>query len=267
MANDIQYRINGQLVDNTVTTDNLEDMILVPVSVGNADEDRIIAELLAEDTGLREETLRHVFTLQKRVIKRLLMSGVSVNTGLYFASVAFRGIIEGSAWNPAKNSIVVNFNAGADLREAIKATSVSIIGEKGSAMYIGGMTDVSTRAQDATATPGRAFTLTGSKIKIAGADPSVGITLTAATGGTVTKVTPDLWVINNPAKLTFIIPSGLADGAYELKVTTQYSRGDKSMLKTPRSVSKTIYVGTAPDGGGGSGDGGGDGYLEEDPLG
>lgn len=94
MANEIKYQINGQLADNTVTVDNKEDMILVPVSIGNADENRIIAELKAEDSGLREETIRHVFDLQKRVIKRLLMTGVSVNTGLYYASVSFRGVIE-----------------------------------------------------------------------------------------------------------------------------------------------------------------------------
>ena len=44
MANEIKYQINGQLADNTVTVDNKEDMILVPVSIGSADENRIIAE-------------------------------------------------------------------------------------------------------------------------------------------------------------------------------------------------------------------------------
>ena len=76
MANEIKYQINGQLADNTVTVDNKEDMILVPVSIGSADENRIIAELKAEDSGLREETIRHVFDLQKRVIKR--MPGVAL---------------------------------------------------------------------------------------------------------------------------------------------------------------------------------------------
>ena len=260
MANEIKYQINGQLADNTVTADNKEDMILVPVSIGSADENRIIAELKAEDSGLREETIRHVFDLQKRVIKRMLMTGINVNTGLYYASVAFRGVIENSTWNPAKNSIVVNFNVGADLREGI-------IGEKGSAMYIGGVQDASTRAQDASATAGRAFTLTGSKLKVAGTDPAVGITLKSS-GGTETKVTEDLWVTNDPSKLTFIIPASLADGTYELKVTTQFGGNSKTLLKAPRSVMKTIYIGEAPEGGGesgGSGEGGGG--LDENPLG
>ena len=262
MANEIKYQINGQLADNTVTVDNKEDMILVPVSIGSADENRIIAELKAADSGLREETIRHVFDLQKRVIKRMLMTGMSVNTGLYYASVAFRGVIENSTWNPAKNSIVVNFNVGADLREAIKATTVGIIGEKGSAMYIGGVQDASTRAQDASATAGRAFTLTGGKLKVVGTDPSVGITLKSSSGKE-TKVAEDLWVTNDPSKLTFIIPADLADGTYELKVTTQFGSNSKTMLKVPRSVMKTIYIGKAPDGGGLGPDGG----LEEDPLG
>jgi len=264
MANEIKYQINGQLADNTVTAENKEDMILVPVPIGTADEDRIIAELKAEDSGLREETIRHVFDLQKRVIKRLLMTGMSVNTGLYHASVSFRGVIEGSAWNPEKNAIVVNFNVGADLREAIKQTTVGIIGEKGSAMYIGGVQDASTRAQDASATAGRAFTLTGGKLKVVGTDPTVGITLTDVKG-TETKVTEDLWVTNDPSKLTFIIPAGLADGTYELKVTTQFGSNSKTMLKAPRSVTKTIYIGTAPSGGGSSS--GGDGGLDENPFG
>ena len=53
MANEIKYQINGQLADNTVTVDNKEDMILVPVSIGSADENRIIAELKAEDSCVK----------------------------------------------------------------------------------------------------------------------------------------------------------------------------------------------------------------------
>ncbi|WP_446715723.1 DUF4469 domain-containing protein [Bacteroides sp. GD17] len=272
MAEEIHYQINGQLADNTVTVDNKEDMILVPVSIGTADEARIIAEMKAEDSGLREETIRHVHDLEKRVVQRLLMSGYSVNAGLYYASTSFRGVIEGSSWDSSKNSIVVNFNMGADLREAIKKTTVNIIGEKGAAMYIGGVTDASTRATDASATAGRAFTLKGSKLKVMGTDPSVGITLTSESGA-VTKITEDLFVKNNPSEVIFIIPAELTNGTYTLKLTTQCSTNNKQLLKSPRSVEKTIYIGTAPSGGGGSqgggsqGGGGSDGDQSENPLG
>ena len=172
-----------------------------------------------------------------------------------------RQVIENSQWNPAKNSIVVNFNVGADLRQAIKNTTVGIIGEKGAAMFVTGVQDAATRAQDASATAGRAFTLTGGKLKIAGTDPSVGITLTDSSGAE-TKITEDLYVVNDPSRLTFIIPAGLADGTYELKVTTQFSGSGSKLLKTPHSAAKTIYIGKAPEGGGGS-----SGGEEENPLG
>ena len=97
-------------------------------------------------------------------------------------------------------------------------------------------------------------------LKVTGTDDSVGITLTDSKSK-ITKITEDLWVLNEPSRLSFIIPAGLAKGTYELKVTTQYSRN--TLLKVPRSVIKTIYIGTAPTGGGSGPDGG----LEEDPLG
>lgn len=265
MATEIKYQINGQLVDNTITKDNTEDVILVPVSVGAADEERIISEMMAEDSGLRRETILHVHELEKRVLKRLLMSGYSVNAGLYYAAPSFRGVIEGSAWNPKKNSIVVNFNMGADLREAIKNTTVNIIGEKGAAIYIGGVADSATRAQDATATAGRAFTLTGRNLRVAGTAEGVGITLTAS-DGTVTRITDDLMVVNDPSKVIFIIPAGLPDGTYRLRLATQYS--GRHLLKSPRAVEKIIYVGTVPSTGEGTNTGGsGDDSMDEHPLG
>lgn len=270
MATEIKYQINGQLMDNTVTKDNTEDVILVPVSIGAADEERIISEMMAEDSGLRRETILHVHELEKRVVRRLLMSGYSVNAGLYYASTSFRGVIENSAWNPQKNSITVNFQMGADLRQAIKNTTVNIIGEKGSAIYIGGVSDAATRAQDATATAGRAFTLTGRNLRVAGTAEGVGITLTSESGA-VTRVTDDLFVVNDPSKVIFIIPATLADGTYRLRLTTQYGGNNKTLLKSPRTVEKLIYVGTTPPSAGGGtttpGGSGDDGDQNKNPLG
>ena len=78
---------------------------------------------------------------------------------------------------------------------------------------------------------------------------------------------------NDPSEVIFIIPSDLTNGTYTLKLTTQYGGNSKQLLKSPRSVEKTIYIGTAPAGGGGSqgggsqGGGGSDGDQSENPLG
>ena len=63
--------------------------------------------------------------------------------------------------------------------------------------------------------------------------------------------------------IKYTLNAQLADNS----VTTQYSTNGKTLLKTPRSVSQTIYLGEAPAGGGddgGSTEGGGG--LDENPY-
>lgn len=266
MADEIKYRIDAFLQDNPLTVDDTEDVIAVPASREPADEERILAEMKAEDTGLRRETILHVFELEKRVVKRLLMQGHNVNTGLYHASVAFRGIVRNSQWNPDENEIVVNFNPGADLREAIRQTTVNILGPKPAGIAVTGMEDVATKAVDASATAGRAYTLTGKNIRIAGDDPAVGLVLIAE-DGTETNITPDFWVINNPSQLTFIIPAQMEAGTYTLRLTTQFGSNNRDLLKNTRTVEKTLYIGTEPPQTGGTTPGGSEGEDEEGSFG
>ena len=88
----MQNVLKGWLIDNTVTTDDLNDKILQLESAGKADFDDIIDEMLKEDTGLRIETLRHSVSLYNRVVARLILSGYSVNTGLFRAVAKFLGV-------------------------------------------------------------------------------------------------------------------------------------------------------------------------------
>lgn len=246
--NEIKYTLNVQLADNTVTVDNKDDKIAVLVPAGSADFQRVVSEIMAVNPGLEREMVEAVMNLENRVVKKLLLTGFRVNTGLYNAVAQPTGVVENKAWDKAKNSLYVSFTQGADLREAISATTVNIIGEKGDAMYIAGGQDIATRASGFTATAGRNFTLTGARLKVTGTDPSVGITLTSSTG-VVTEITEDMWAVNEPSKLIFLIPAGLPDGEYTLRVTTQYNGGNTTLLKTPRSVEQTLYIGQAPAGG------------------
>ena len=220
---DIKYTLNAQLADNTLTVDDKDDKILTLVSAGTADKQRLINEIMEINPGLERETVEAVINLEQRVLKKLLLTGYRVNTGLFSAVAQFTGTVENNVFDPARNSIRVAMTQGKELREAIEATTVNIVGEKGSAMYVAGGTDTATSLSGFTATAGRNFTLTGQRIKLAGDDPSVGITLTDAEGE-VTRI-----------------------------VTTQYSSGQ--LLKTPRSVTKTLYIGQAPAGGGEPGGG------------
>lgn len=258
----MKHTLKGWLVDNAVTVDNKEDKILMLESAGSLTLEDILSAMKKEDTGLREETIEHAVKLYHRVLSDLILSGYSVNTGLFRAVPQFRGVVDGGQWDQKKNSIYVSFTQDKDLREAIAQTSVNILGEKRDAMYIIGGEDAATRATDGMATAGRNYTLNGRLIKVAGDNEAVGITLTNA-AGKVTKLPDDMLVVNNPSQLIILLPSDLTDGDYTLTVTTQYS-GTNTLLKNPRSTSKVITIGQSGGTEGGNTGGGGD---EENPFG
>ena len=243
----MQNKLKGWIVPNSVTKDP-NDKILILDAAGNVGLEQVYKEMREEDTGLRQETLVHVVSLYERIIARFLMNGYNVNTGLFYAVPRFTGLIEGGRWNPEKNSIYVSFNQDKVLREEMTKTQVVIQGEKNDVMYILETEDKKTKLKDGSMTPGRNFVIRGAYLKVVGDDASVGIAIRNKENDTVTKVTEDMFATNNPSELIFLVPTELTDGEYELTVTTQYTKGTGITLKTPRSVSIPVHVGT----GGGS---------------
>lgn len=237
--------LKGWLTNNTVTADP-NDKILVLESTGKADMNKIHEEMLAQDTGLRPETLSHVTTLFNRVCAQLLMNGYTLNTDLFQASPRFTGIVESGKWNPKKNNIYVSFTQDKVLREEIAKTSVHILGEKNDVMYILEVEDCKTGLKDGTATAGRNLIIRGAYLKITGTDATIGITLRNLKDNTVVKLDNDMIAHNNPSELTLLMPANTADGNYELTLCTQYS--NQRLLKTPRSVSVNITFGQVSDG-------------------
>ena len=253
----MKTELKGWLADNTVTTDNKEDKILVLESAGNLALSDVLDEMKKEDTGLRAETLKHAVDLFQRTVSELVLNGYSVNTGLFRAVPQFRGVIDGGIWNPERNSIYVSFNQDKDLREAIARTNVKILGAKGDPAYFIGGEDAATRATDGSATAGRNYRLQGKNIKVAGTDSAVGIVLIDEKG-TETKLPMDMIAINNPSEVLVLLPADLKDGTYELRLTTQYCHSSQTMLKTPRTVSRFINIGASQ--------GDGDGDIVDDPT-
>ena len=240
--------LKGWLIDNSVTTDNKTDKILLLASAGSLTLDDVQEEMYKQDTGLRPETLHHSVTLYHRVLMDLILNGYSVNTGLFRAVAQLTGVIEGGVWNKERNSIYVSLTQDKVLREEIAKTSVEILGEKSNIMYILETEDKKTGLKDGSATAGRNFFVRSAMLKVVGDDASVGVTLTNAAKA-VTKLTDDLITINNPSSLTLLLPADLAEGEYTLTVTTQYSTSNR-LLKTPRSVSVPVWIGGRPADGG-----------------
>ena len=253
----MQNTLKGWLADNTVTSENKDDKILLLESAGSVNLDTIYEEMKNEDTGLKKETLVHVVTLFLRIVARFILNGYNVNTGLFRAVAQFTGVVEGGdpdvqkeieQWDPVKNAVYVSFIQDKMIREEIARTTVNILGMKSDVMYILETEDKKTKLKDGSATAGRNFFVRGAMLKVMGDDPSVGVTLTSE-AGVVTKLEEDEIAINKPSELTLLIPAALAAGTYTLAVTTQFCKTTQ-LLKTPRSVSTTIYIGGKPSGGG-----------------
>lgn len=240
----MQNTLKGWLADNTVTTDNKDDKILLLNSAGSVDLNKIYEEMKLEDTGLRQETLVHVTTLFLRVIARLIVNGYNVNTGLFRAVAQFTGVIESGKWDPAKNAVYVSFYQDKILREAIADTTIEILGTKADVMYILEVEDKKTKLKNGTATAGRNLSVRGAMLKIAGSNEACGVTLTNESG-VVTKLDEDMVPTNKPSELMLLLPADLANGTYTLTVTTQYA--SSATLKEPRSVSTPIILGGGND--------------------
>lgn len=240
------------MVPNSVTPDP-KDKIYILESTGKADLNKVFDEMQAEDTGLRRETIVHSVTLYNRICARLLMNGWQLNTGLFYAVPRVTGLVDGGRWNPDLNNIYVAFTQDKVIREEIALTSISILGEKGSVMYILETEDRKTGLKDGTITPGRNIFVRGANLKVIGNDASVGVTLTNTQSKAVVKLDEDMITKNNPSELTLLIPADLADGDYLLTIRTQFGTSNHQ-LKEPREVSIDVHVGAGSSGGSGEDD-------------
>lgn len=233
-----RYQIDVKLQDNTVTVNNSDDKIFVVQSQGTADIERLIDEIKEINPGLEQETIRMILALCNRAVVKLIFSGYRLNTGLFILELFCKGVTYDKAWHPDVNSLQIRLRPIKELREALNNTTINIVGESTSAMSVTGAESALGVGYRVKA--GRAFTLYGKNIKVVGNALSVGITLTNSEN-VVTKIEADLIVQNSPKKLIFIIPEGIADGEYELKIVTQYSSSSR-LLKKPRAVVKSLTV-------------------------
>lgn len=232
--------LEGWLVDNSITVDDKSDKILEVHAKESYTNKEIVDLMLKEVTGLKRETLEHAVELYNRITTESLLSGHPVNTGLFYASPGFKGLIEGGVWNPEKNSIVVNFQTGKTLREEITKTKVEILGEKADIMYVLEVEDKKTGLKDGSVSPGFGVIIRGRNLKISGSDEKVGVYL--INDQSSEEKLPDYQIIRNmPSELVIQIPTGLLSGTYTLRITTQYNKSAAG-LKAPRSVEVLVNV-------------------------
>lgn len=235
-----------------------------------------IARATAQRLGEEEVKVKAALQVGMEVIAQAVASGFCVSTPLCYAQPMATGVVmEHELSQPVdrdKVRVYASFRQGTAVTEALAQTKLQLfLQPAATGPYIAGMTSAFYSEQTGTGgavtrvplpmEAGGMAVITGNGLKVVGTDPTVGVTLTSVDNpGTsyfipASKISP-----NTPKKLQFVLPAGVTEGAWTVKVTTQYS-GSQFFTKEPRSFTlpRPVYVGLAPEEPGTGSDGGSSG--------
>jgi hypothetical protein len=137
-----------------------------------------------------------------------------------------------SPFDSARNTITVTITPATKVKKAVIGSPVQHITDAGSGIYITHVLDMGSATDNSALTPGNVLKIFGSKIKIEGNLPGVGITFINAEGD-LTPVPANALSRNTAKELNLVVPI-LPPGTYHVEVTTQYS-GSQPGLTEPRS--------------------------------
>jgi hypothetical protein len=234
MATNEKNSVTVELYDLTIT-ERKDDRFGRVVTSKSLDENDLINIAVSRRTDLSGSTMRATMDILKEIAREQIVNGASVSFGLGYFGLGVNGVFIGdnAKWDAAIHSLSIRVTPTADLRNAAKAAVVDVRGMAEIGTVINSVTDVSSGEMNSRLTAGGGVNITGSKIKIDGDNPAIGITLTNEATQAVTLIPKTTILVNDPSKISFIVPATLATGDYKLSITTQYS-STKTLLKEPR---------------------------------
>jgi hypothetical protein len=229
------HKIKAYLYDNVLTDDPNDFSARVnserSLTVKN------ISDSAATRGGanISSASMEHAVNLWLKEMTYRLCDGFSINTGYFTASAHIRGVFNSPTerFNPQKHTLSFMFNQGSLLRREAQAVEVEIVGVADASLNIAQVTDVRSGSVNDLLTPNRNLRIAGSRLRIAGDNPSCGVWFVNDADGTRTQVDTGDIVTNNPSELIIVIPA-LAPGTYRVEVSTQY--GGTTPLKEPRTA-------------------------------
>lgn len=170
--------------------------------------------------------------IQKEEISR----GASVAFGLGYFSVGVNGVFYGDdpKWTPGQHALNVRVVPTAELRNAVKSAEVNLRRMAPSGAVVSQVIDVTTGELNTRLTPGGGVNMEGTRIRIAGDNPANGIALVNQQTNVPVQVPMTSILLNDPSKVSFIVPADLPEGDYKLHLTTQFST-NSTFLKEPRT--------------------------------
>lgn len=228
-------KIIVELYDLSIT-EREDDRYGKIVSTGSLSEDDLVDIAVSRRTDLNASTLKAAMDILKEITIEQVANGASVQFGPGFFRLQANGVFIGdnARWDSTQHNLSIQVNPTAAMREAILDTTVEVRGMAASGVVINSITDVTTDEINTRVTPGGALNITGTRIKIAGDDDSVGLFLVKQDSNEAIRIPSSSIAINEPSKITCIVPQNLPTADYKLRITTQFST-NKTLLKKPRS--------------------------------
>jgi hypothetical protein len=208
-----------------VITDRKDDRFGRVVTTRSLNEDDLVKIAAARGTELNQATLKAAFESITQVAIEQISNGASVRFGLSYYNLLVSGIFIGdhARWDPAIHSLRVNSTPVGELRDAVKSVSVEVRGRAATNLTINLLVDVTSGEENKRLTPGGGVNLSGNKIRIAGNAKGVGISLINQGSNEEIPVPMNAIMVNEPSRVSFVVPSTLPPGDYKLSLTTQYT--------------------------------------------
>lgn len=239
-----RHTIKAYLYDNLLTPDPNDFTARVSSERSLSVADICHSAATRGGADVSDAAMSHAVELFLKEMAYRLCDGFAVNTGYFTAMPVVRGVFlnPNETFDPQRHTLQFQFTQGELMRREIEDVEVKIMGVAETGLYIGQVEDMKSRTVNEVLTPGFNLRVTGTKLRVVGDKPGVGIFFRETVTNTATKVDEADIVINNPSELMIIIPA-LPAGTYQLEVTTQYSMG-KQWLKEPRTsvFEKTLTV-------------------------
>ena len=228
--------INYFLYENNLGTrpDSYAARVL---DAGTMTQKQLIDEMLQRGTSATRTDILGVLVLYEEVIADFLRRGYRIDTPLASYFLAVRGSFKDrhDRFNAARHKLIPKTTPGPQLQAALdQPLPTRKQANRQNAPYPQECYDYDTERANETLTPGEPARLTGRRLKINPDDPHQGLYLRHRESGSEIKLTKLLH--NKPSELTFIVPTDLPPGRYQLEVRAQ------TRPKTPIRTGQLPYT-------------------------
>lgn len=199
-------------------TERPDDFMALVRNVVYKDFKGVLKQLTGPGSILKETECVAVINAYWNAINENLKEGIGFNSEHINITPAAGGVFESEnePFDDEKHWKGVNLTAGTSMRKASREMKITLTRATVPTPYVKAFFDIRAESTNQSITPGFMADITGDLIKIEGEQS--GVYFINTTTGTETKVARIH--VNQPKKLTVIIPEGLATGSYRIEIRT-----------------------------------------------